>query len=76
MGTFRKKKFQTFGKALKKKRANLGPMLGQLRLEKNSDRSLVRSGEIPGPRQTSIDKTNDCVINFEQSALVRGSDPP
>ena len=37
---------------------------------------LVRSGEIPSPRQTSIDKTNDCVMKSERSALVRGSDPP
>ena len=58
------------------KKTNLGPMLGQHRLEKNSGRSLVRSGEIPSPRQTSINKTNDCVMNSEQSALVRGSDPP
>ena len=37
---------------------------------------MVRSGEIPSPRQTSIDKTNDCVMNSERNALVRGSDPP
>jgi len=51
-------------------------MLGQDRPEKNSGRSLVRSGEIPSPRQTSIDKTNDCVMNSGRSALVRGSGPP
>ena len=65
---------QTFGQARKKQ--NLGPVLGQHRLEKNSGGCLVRSGEIPSPRQTSIDKTNDCIMNYEQSALVRGSDPP
>ena len=51
-------------------------MLGQDRLEKNSAKRLIRSGEIPCPRQTSIDKTNDCVMKSERGALVRGSDPP
>ena len=37
---------------------------------------LVRSGEIPSPRQTSMDKTNDCAMKSERGALVRGSDPP
>ena len=37
---------------------------------------LVRSGEIPSPRQTSIDKTNDCAMKSEQGVLVRGSDHP
>ena len=37
---------------------------------------FIRSGEIPSPRQTSIDKTNDCTMKSERSALVRGSDPP
>ena len=37
---------------------------------------LVRSGEIPSPRQPSIDKTNDCAMKSELGALVRGSDPP
>ena len=54
----------------------LGPMLGQDRLQKNSGGCLVRSGEIPSPPQTSIDRTNDCVMNSERSALVAGSDPP
>ena len=27
------------------------------------------------PRQKSIEKRNDCVMNPEQSALVKGSDP-
>ena len=36
----------------------------------------IRSGEIPSPRQTSIDKTNDCAMKSERGALVRGSDPP
>ena len=58
------------------KKTILGPMLGQYWLEKSSGRFWVRSGEIPSPWQTSIDKTNDCVMNSEQSAPVRGSDPP
>ena len=37
---------------------------------------LIRSGEIPSPRQTSIDKTNDCAMETDRGALVRGSDPP
>ena len=37
---------------------------------------LIRSGEIPSPRQTSIDKTNDCAMKSERGELVRGSDPP
>ena len=51
-------------------------MLGQDRPEKNSAKRFIRSGEIPSPRQTSIDKTNDCVMKSERGALVRGSDPP
>ena len=37
---------------------------------------LIRSGEIRSPRQTSIDKTNDCAMKSERGALRRGSDPP
>ena len=37
---------------------------------------FVRSGEIPSPGQTSIDKTNDCAMKSERGAPVRGSDPP
>ena len=44
--------------------------------EKISEKCLIRSGEIPSPRRTSIDKTNDCVMNSERGALVKGSDPP
>ena len=33
---------------------------------------MVRGGEIPSPRQTSIDETNDCAMNSERSALVGG----
>ena len=43
-----------------------GQMLGQDRREK-------RSGEIPSPRQTSIDKTNDCAMKSERGALVTGA---
>ena len=53
-----------------------GQMLGQDRPEKHSTKCSIRSGEIPSPRWTSIDKTNDCVMNSERGALVRGSDPP
>ena len=51
-------------------------MLGQDRPEKNSAKCLIRSGEILSPRQTSIDKTNDCAMKSERVALVRGSNPP
>ena len=51
-------------------------MVDQDRLEKNKGGCLVRSGEIPSPRQTSIGKTNDCAMNSEPSALVWGSDRP
>ena len=52
-------------------------MLGQDRPERTSAKWLVRSGEIPSPRQTSIDKTNDdCAMNYERGVLVRGSDTP
>ena len=37
---------------------------------------FVRSGEIPSPGQTSIDKTNHCAMKCERGAPVRGSDPP
>ena len=30
----------------------------------------------PSYRQTSIDKTNDCVMKSERGTLVGGSDPP
>ena len=35
----------------------------------------VPSGEVPSLRKTSIDKTNNCLMNSGQGALVRGSDP-
>ena len=54
----------------------LGQILGQDRPEKNSAKCFIRSGEIPSPRQTSIDKTNDCVMNSERGAIVRCSEPP
>ena len=37
---------------------------------------LIRSGEIPSLRQTSIDTTNDCATKSGGGELVRGSDPP
>ena len=68
-----KKKFQTFQKPRKKK--NPGPILGQDEPEKNSQ-MFARSGEIPSPGHTSMDKTNDCGVKSERGALVRRSDPP
>ena len=47
------------------------PMLGQHRLQKHSGGCLVRSAEIPSPRHALIDEINDCVMNYERSALVR-----
>ena len=38
-------------------------MLGQDRPGKNSAKCVIRSSEIPGLRQISIDKPNDCVMN-------------
>ena len=49
--------------------------MGQDRLQKNSGACLNRSGQVLCPRATSIDKIDDCVMNSERSALVRGSDP-
>ena len=43
----------------------LGPMLRQDRLQKNSSGCLVRSDELPGSRQTSVDRTTDCVTKSE-----------
>ena len=67
-----KKKFQTFQKPRKK--SFLGPSWAKIGLRKLSQ-MFVRSGEIPSPGQTSIDKTNDCTMKSERGALVRGSDP-
>ena len=50
-------------------------MLGQDRPEEKLSQILIRSGEIPSPRQTSIDKTNHCAMQSERGTLVRGSDP-
>ena len=50
---------------------HLGPRSA---LEKLSQ-TLIRSGEVASPRQTSIDKTNDCLMKSERGALVRDSDP-
>ena len=36
---------------------------------------FVRSGEIPSPAQTSIDKTNDYAMKSERGTLVWGSNP-
>ena len=74
MGTF----LETESSKLLEKpdKSKSGADVGPNRLEKNSGGCLVRSGEIPSRRLTSIDKTSDFVMNYERSALVRGSDPP
>ena len=43
-------------------------ILSEDRLAKHSAKCLVWSGEIPSPRQTSIDKTNDGVMHSERVA--------
>ena len=68
------KKVSNFSKTPKK--IIPGPILGQDRPENNSAKMFVRSVEILSPGQTSIDKTNDCAMNSERGALVRGSNPP
>ena len=52
--------------------ADLGPRSAWEKLSQ----MFVRSGEIPSPGQTSIDKTNDCAMKSERGAPVRGSYPP
>ena len=62
---------------LKKKREKIaGQMLGQDQPENTPAKCLFRRGEIPSPRQTSIDQTNECIMKSEWGALFRGSDPP
>ena len=65
-----KKKFQTWKKKNEENSSRSG--VGQNRPEKNPAERLIRSGEIPSPRQASIDKTNDCVKKSERGAIVRG----
>ena len=60
----------------KQRDSEFSTMLGQDRFQKNTGGCLVQSSEIPSSRQTSTDKTNDCVMNSEWSTLVGGSDPP
>ena len=66
-----KKKFQTLKK--KRKKSFLGRSWAKIGLRKTQP-MLVRSGEIPSPGQTSIDKTNDCAMKSGRGAPVRGSD--
>ena len=67
------KEKSNFPKTPKKKSwADFGPRSAREKLSQ----MFVRSGEIPSPRQTSIDKTNDCAMKSERGALVKGSDPP
>ena len=69
--------FMTTKKKLKKKnKKHPWRIFGQDRLEKNSGKCLIRSGEIPGPRQTSVDKNNGSVMKSGRGALVSGSDSP
>ena len=44
--------------------------------QKPSEMFNARSGEIPRPRQTSIEETSNCVMKPERGALVKSSDPP
>ena len=69
----RKKKFKLFKNPEKK--YVLGRSWAKIGLRKLSQ-MFVRSGEIPSPGQTSIDKTNDCAMKSERGALVRVSDLP
>ena len=72
-------KVPNFWKTPELKKKKLGPTLGQDRFQKTSGGCLltVRGGEIPSLcRQTSIDKTNDCVMVSERGSLARDSDPP
>ena len=67
-----KNKFQTLKKKRKKySLADVGPRSAWQKLSP----MLIRSGEIPSPRQISMDKDNDCAMKSERAALVRGSDP-
>ena len=68
-----KKKYQTLQPRPPKKRI-LGRSWAKIGRRKTQP-NVVRSGEIPSPRQTSIDNTNDCAMKSERGALVRGSDP-
>ena len=52
-------------------RADVGPRTAWEKISQ----IFIWSGEIPSPRRTSIDKTNDCAMKSERGALVRGPDP-
>ena len=58
----------------KRKLLTAEQILVENRPEKNQ--SNVRMSENESPRLSSIDESNDCVIDSELGALVRGSDPP
>ena len=69
---FENKSFKLFKKPEKNHSwADLGPRSAW----ENFSQMLTRSGEIPSPRQTSIDTTNDCAMKSKRGALVRSSDP-
>ena len=71
---FEKKSFKLFKNPEKNKSwPDLGPRSAW---EKKLSPMFVPSDEVASPRQTSIDKTNDCAMKSERGALVRGSDPP
>ena len=54
-------------KKTNKKTISVGRCWAKIGLRKLSQ-MLIRSGEIPSPRQISIDKTNDYVMNSERGA--------
>ena len=74
MSTTLQKKSSKLEKKNEKNRswADVGPRPAGEKLSE----MLIRSGEIPSPRETSMDKTNACVMKSERGALVRSSDPP
>ena len=73
MGTNIHQKETELRKRSEKKTIPCG-MLWQDGREKDSAIYLIRRGETPSPRLTSIDETNDCVMKSERGALVKGPD--
>ena len=72
---FTKKSFKLTKKRKKKKKI-LARSWVKIGLQKKTAKCLIQRGEIPSPRQTSMDNTIDCVMKSERGALVRVSDPP
>ena len=67
------RKFQDTGKPREK---NYGADVGPRSVSENSGRCLGRSAEIPTPWQTSIDKSNDCVVNLNGVRWLRAPTHP